>query len=242
MTIKKNRRLLLLSNSTNAGQEWLEHAGDDIQSFLGDGVQEVLFIPYAGVSITFDEYAERATQKFDELGYTIRPIHEESDPVRAVDGCGALAVGGGNTFHLVHHLHREGLLDPVRQKVAAGMPYVGWSAGSNVACPGLFTTNDMPIIEPEGFQTFDLIPFQINPHYIDTHPPGHKGETREERILEYVEVNREMWVTGLREGSIFLVEGENVTLIGGQSVRIFRYGREPAEYEPEDDLRFLLRS
>ncbi len=240
MSIEQNRRLLLLSNSTNAGQGWLEHAAGDIRDFLGEGVHEVLFIPYAGVSVTFDEYAARAKDRFGALGYQITPIHTLSNPVRAVEACHALAVGGGNTFHLVHHLHREGLLEPVRRHVAEGMPYIGWSAGSNVACPGLFTTNDMPIIQPASFDTFGLIPFQINPHYIDTHPPGHKGETREERILEYIRVNREMWVAGLREGSTFRVEGNEITLLGDQAVRVFRHDRKPAEYQPETNLTFLL--
>jgi len=240
MGSRQKQRLLLLSNSTNAGQGWLQHAESEIRDFLGEGINEVLFIPYAGVSFTFDEYARKATEKFGELGYDIRSLHTETDPVAAVRNCEALAVGGGNTFHLVYHLQEEGLLEPVRERVADGMPYIGWSAGSNVACPSLSTTNDMPVIKPQSFETFNLVPFQINPHYLDTHPPGHKGETREERIFEYIAVNKDVYVAGLREGSMFRVEGERISLLGEKPVRIFRHGQEPLEYDADDDLQFLL--
>lgn len=235
-----DRHLLLLSNSTNYGKNWLEHAEKDIKKFLGKDIQQILFIPYAGVTITFDDYAERARNKFGELGYQVDSVHETGDPVTAVRTAEAIAVGGGNTFHLVYNLHRYGLIQPLRDKTEAGTPYIGWSAGSNVACPSLMTTNDMPIIQPESFETLDLVPFQINPHYLDANPEAHKGETREERIQEFVTVNQDVCVLGLREGSALQVNGETMRLLGHNPVRVFRYGQQPVEYKPQQRLDFLL--
>jgi dipeptidase E len=236
-----DRQLLLLSNSTNYGKEWLEHAEKDIQKFLGEDIQDVLFIPYAGVTITFDEYTERARKKFGELGYGINSVHETDDPVTAVRDAEAIAVGGGNTFHLVYNLHKYGLIQPIRDKLDAGIPYIGWSAGSNVACPSLMTTNDMPIIQPESFETLNLVPFQINPHYLDANPEGHKGETREERIEEFITVNQDVRVLGLREGSTLRIHGETMRLLGHAPVRVFRHGEQPVEYKPQQRLDFLLK-
>lgn len=133
------------------------------------------------------------------------------------------------------------LIDIVRKKVIEGTPYIGWSAGSNVACPTIRTTNDMPVVEPDSFSAFNLIPFQINPHYIDSNPPGHSGETREQRINEFIEVNPEIFVAGLREGSMLVLEDDKITLSGNKTVRIFRKGTMPAELGPKDDLSFLLK-
>ncbi len=235
-----DKRLLLLSNSTNFGGQWLEHAEDDIREFLGSDRQQVLFIPYAGVTISFDEYTMRAREKFSELGYELDSVHETNDPVTAVREAESLAVGGGNTFHLVYNLHKYGLIKPIQDKVSAGIPYIGWSAGSNVACPSLMTTNDMPIIQPASFDTLNLVPFQINPHYLDSTPQGHKGETREDRIREFITVNQEVRVLGLREGSALKIIGSSVRLLGKQSVRIFRYGEAPKEHDSDASLNFLL--
>jgi dipeptidase E len=140
-------------------------------------------------------------------------------------------VGGGNTFRLLAELHRLGLLDVIRGRVRGGLPYLGVSAGTNVACPTIKTTNDMPIIQPPSFDALDLVPFQINPHYLDPDPNStHKGETREDRIREFLEEN-ETPVIGLREGSALLVDGNSVTLLGEKSARLFRRGAEPVEME-----------
>ena len=152
----------------------------------------------------------------------------------------AIAVGGGNTFHLVYMMHKLKLMEPIRQRVLEGMHFMGWSAGSNVACPSLKTTNDMPIIEPESFNCLNLIPFQINPHYLDAHPEGHGGETREQRIEEFLLVNRDMYVAGLREACYLLVEGDDLQLIGRKPMRIFKFGQEPLEVEVGGDLGFLM--
>jgi dipeptidase E len=204
-------KLLLISNSTNPGEPYLGWPRPYITDFLANtGVKKVLFIPYAGVGLTdqgleasFDIYEKRVADVFRELGYEIYSIHHEEDPVKAVEEAEAIAVGGGNTFHLVYMMHKTGVMHAIRERALAGVPYMGWSAGSNVACPTLRTTNDMPIIEPESFNCMNIIPFQINPHYLDANPEGHGGETREQRIDEFCKVNRNIWVAGLREACLF---------------------------------------
>lgn len=230
-------RLLLISNSTNAGEAYLGWPRPYITSFLKDtGVKDILFIPYAGVNLTdeglnksYDIYEEKVKTVFKELGYNIYSIHREKDPVEAVRQASAIAVGGGNTFHLVYELHKNKLVNVIRERVLQGMHYMGWSAGANVACPSLRTTNDMPIIQPESFNTFNLVPFQINPHYLDANPEGHGGETRQQRIEEFLAINRDVTVVGLREATLIEVEGDKYTLKGKRPMRIFRYGTEPLE-------------
>ena len=233
-------RLLLISNSTNPGEPYLDYPKQQIRDFLGEELRECLFIPYAGVTISFDDYEARVKERFAEIGHLIRSIHHEPDPVAAVREAGAIVVGGGNTFQLIHMIQVNGLIEPVREKVLGGTPYVGWSAGSNVACPTIRTTNDMPVVEPEGFHAFGLVPFQINPHYTDLNPPGHAGETREDRIMEYLEANHEDTVLGLREGCMFRIEGGRMSLTGKHTVRMFRYNRAPVELDQQYDFSGLL--
>ncbi|MDO8930218.1 MAG: dipeptidase PepE, partial [Bacteroidota bacterium] len=147
----------------------------------------------------------------------------------------------GNTWQLVRMMHENKLMDVIREKVVNGTPFVGWSAGSNVACPTLRTTNDMPVIDPLGFDTIGLIPFQINPHYLDANPEGHGGETRQQRIEEFLEINPELYVVGLREGTMLRVEDQKMSLIGNRTARIFRKGAEFFELSSDDDFSFLLR-
>ena len=223
------KRLLLISNSTNPGEAYLGWPRTYISEFLQNtGVKRVLFIPYAGVGLnpesiekSYDVYEQRVAAVYKELGYEIYSIHKEKDAVEAVKHAEAIAVGGGNTFHLVREMQRNGLMEPIRQRVLEGMHYMGWSAGSNVACPTLRTTNDMPIVEPESFNCLNLIPFQINPHYLDKHPEGHGGETREARIEEFIIVNKDMYVAGLREASLLQIEGDHMELKGRNKMRIF---------------------
>jgi dipeptidase E len=234
------RRLLLLSNSSTAGMSYLEHALGALADFLGEGRSTVLFVPYAAVRFSYDEYEERVRQVLAGIGHDVRSIHRSADPAAAVRDAEAVAVGGGNTFQLVHRLRSMRLIGPLRERIAAGVPFIGWSAGSNLACPTLRTTNDMPIVEPASFETLSAVPFQINPHYLDAHPDGHMGETREERIQEFLFLNPDTWVVGLREGSSLRVEGESVRLLGGRPARLFRSGEEPREIEPHQPLDFLL--
>jgi len=224
-------RLLLISNSTNPGEAYLDYPKYHIRDFLGDAPVDALFIPYAGVTISFDDYEARVRERFSEVGHTVHSIHHASDPVQAVVEAEAIVVGGGNTFQLIKMIQENELIGPVREKVLAGTPYVGWSAGSNIACPTIRTTNDMPILEPRSFNAFHMVPFQINPHYTDKNPPGHAGETREDRIMEFLAANPGETVLGLREGCIFLVEGDSMTLIGKHPVRFFRHGEPPAELD-----------
>ncbi|MFL6214886.1 MAG: dipeptidase PepE [Blastocatellia bacterium] len=235
-----DKRLLLLSNSKNYGQGYLEHAEAHIKEFLGARVRKVLFIPFAAVRATFDDFAASVQERFRQFGYDVDSVHASEDAHQAVHTAEAIVVGGGNTFHLLHHLYWHDLLDVIRERVNAGVPYIGWSAGSNVACPTIKTTNDMPIIEPPSLNGLGLVPFQINPHYLDAHPTGHQGETREERLLEFIEVNRSCYVVGLREGSLLRIEGAAIRLIGDKPVRIFRHGQEAQEYDPQASLQFLL--
>lgn len=233
-------RLLLISNSTNAGEKYLDYPKHNIKEFLGDKIKKTLFIPYAGVTMTFDEYAQKVQSRFDEIGLEVDAIHNHKDPIEAVRQADAIVVGGGNTFHLTNLLHKNGLVDAIREKVASGTPFIGWSAGSNIACPTICTTNDMPIIQPPTFEVLNLVPFQINPHYLDANPDGHAGETREMRLEEFMEVNKDITIVGLREGTMLLVEDKKMKLIGVRPARIFKYGETPIELTTDDCFTHLL--
>ena len=231
--------LLLISNSTMAGEPFLEYSKDEIVKFIGK-CQNIVFIPYAAVTFSFDDFEAKLNRRFKEFGLSVRSIHRFDNQVEAIETADAIVVGGGNTWNLVRHLHQNGLIEPVRRKVQAGTPYVGWSAGANVACPTMQTTNDMPVVDPLGFDTFGLVPFQINPHYTDKQIEGHGGETREERILEYLAANPKSTVVGLREGCMLKINGEHVEYIGKHSLRLFINGRQPIEIEPDEEFDFLL--
>lgn len=234
-------RLLLISNSTNAGEKYLEYPKKQIADFLAkSNIKKVMFVPYAAVTFSYDEYQKKVQERFNDFGVEVDSIHHYKDAAKAMAKAKCVVVGGGNTFHLVRNMQLQGLMDVIRTKVLKGMPYIGWSAGSNVACPTMCTTNDMPIVQPRSFKTLNLIPFQINPHYLDANPEGHAGETREQRILEYIAANKKMYVAGLREGCMFLIEGKSMKLIGKRNVRLFKYGEEIREIKPSADFSFLL--
>lgn len=234
-------KLLLISNSTNPGEPYLDYPKYNIQEFLGSKIKKTLFIPYAGVTFSYDEYAEKVQLRFDEIGYKVDSIHLHKNPVKAVKKAEAIIVGGGNTWHLTRMIHDNNLIDAVREKVLTGTPYVGWSAGSNMACPTIKTTNDMPVIDPWGFHGFNFIPFQINPHYLDANPEGHAGETREQRIEEFLVVNPDVTVLGLREGTMLKVINNHIQLIGPRPARVFKKGNQPLEVQPGGDLDFLMK-
>lgn len=225
----KSKRLLLISNSTLHGSEYLDHAEAEIRSFLG-GLKRVLFVPYA--LYDRDAYASSARERFQQMGYDLASIHAAPDRRQAINDTDAIFIGGGNTFRLLKCLYDLDLLETIRLRVEGGMPYVGSSAGSNVAAPTIKTTNDMPIVEPPSFSALGLVPFQINPHYLDPDPNSkHKGETREERIRQFLEEN-ETPVAGLREGAMLRVEKDTTVLKGSSGARIFRKGLEPIEKLP----------
>jgi dipeptidase E len=233
-------RLLLISNSTNAGEAYLDYPKNDIREFLGNKPVKALFIPYAGVTVSFDDYAKKVSTRFREIGHDIDSIHLHKDPVKAVNEAEVIVIGGGNTFQLLKMIQDNGLIEPIRKKVLGGTPYIGWSAGSNMACPTIRTTNDMPILEPTTFNALGLVKFQINPHYLDANPEGHAGETREARIEEFIQVNPGVYVVGLREGTMLLIENGEISMIGPRKARIFQKGSVPKELAASDDFSFLL--
>ncbi|MFI3322268.1 MAG: dipeptidase PepE [Rikenellaceae bacterium] len=235
-------RLLLISNSTNAGEAYLEYPKNQIKDFLSvSNIKKVLFVPFAAVTFSFDEYEQKVANRFAEIGIEVESVHHHTDMVAAVESAQAVVVGGGNTFQLVRMMQQGGIMDAIAKRVREqNIPYIGWSAGSNVASPTLCTTNDMPICEPLSFNTMALVPFQINPHYTDFHPEGHAGETRDQRLAEFLAANRDVTVVGLREGCMLSVEGEKMTLIGERTMRLFNYGKEYVDYSNSDSLDFLL--
>lgn len=235
-----SRHLLLISNSTNHDESYLEHTREYLKKFLGDDLREVLFIPYAAVSFSYVEYYNKVNQVFRDLGYEVRSIEDEPNKRKAVLGANAIVVGGGNTFHLAKKMQEENLVEAIREKVNGGTPYIGWSAGSVVACPTLMTTNDMPVAEPSSFDTLNLVPFQINPHFTDAQIPNFNGETREERLREYLALNPEKVVVGLREGSMLLIDNQRVQLMGPKTIKVFRHQAPTMEYDKNTSLDFLL--
>jgi dipeptidase E len=237
----KQRPLLLLSNGSELiGQKPSEFAHRVLSEFLGSSVKRVLFVPFATVIYSQDEYLATVRKHFGKLGYEVESLHNATDAADAVRHADAIAVGGGNTFHLLRALYRAGVMELIRERVLNGMPYVGWSAGSNIACPTIRTTNDMPIVEPPTLKALDLVPFQINPHYTDAHIEGHMGETRDERLVEFVYANPGIRVIGIREGTMLRIEGDQITLIGGKPARLFVNGEEPRDISPEESFSFLL--
>ncbi|UKJ08973.1 dipeptidase PepE [Solitalea lacus] len=179
-------------------------------------------------------------EAFSEFDVQVNSIHTFKDPIKAIHDASSIVVGGGNTFHLLKSMQELDLIEAIKQKVTNGTPYIGWSAGTNVTCPTICTTNDMPIVQPRSFNALNLIPFQINPHYLDSHPDNHAGETREQRILEYVTANPNRFVAGLREGCMFFIENNTIRLEGKKSVRIFKNAEPIKEIGKQDDLSFLL--
>ncbi len=230
-------RLLLISNSTLHGSGYLDHAAGEICDFLG-GAKRVLFVPFA--LHDRDKYAAQAREKFAQMGYELDSIHTSNDPAQALVEHEAIFIGGGNTFRLLKALYDHNLLEPIRERVRRGMPYIGSSAGSNVAAPTIRTTNDMPIVQPPSFDALGVVSFQINPHYLDADPNStHKGETREERIIQFLEDN-ETPVVALREGAMLRIENGRTQLRGSTGARVFRRECEPVETLPGDYLDELF--
>lgn len=230
--------LLLLSNSVSLGLSFLEHARAEIDGLLAATRRRVLFVPWA--SGDPDGYAGTLSAALEPVSAQVISAHRVPDPVAALAETDLVFVGGGNTFWLLRALHDRGLVRPIAARVAAGLPYIGSSAGTNVACPSLRTSNDMPIVEPGSFAAIGLIPFQINPHYLDPDPAStHQGETRPERIGQFLEEN-DVPVLGLREGSWLWVSGDRAAVGGTAGGRLFRRGRPEQELPPGSDVSFLL--
>ncbi len=223
---KPSKRVLLLSNSIQYGRGYLDHAEAEIRRFFGN-VRRVLFVPYA--MFDHEAYANKTRDRLGAMGYDAQSAHTASDARRALENAEGVFIGGGNTFRLLKALYDKDLLDTIRKRVEEGMPYLGSSAGSVVACPTLKTTNDMPIVQPPSFTALGLVSFQINAHYIDPDPfSTHMGETREERLLQYLEDN-DTPVVALREGAMIHLEHGVATIKGIRGARIFRKGDPPEE-------------
>lgn len=232
-----SRRILLISNSTLYGSGYLDHAEAEIRDFLTPAAQ-VLFIPFA--LYDRDAYAAIARERFNRMGYCLESIHTAVDAQQAVNNAEALFIGGGNTFRLLKALYDSDVLQMIRRRVSRGMPYIGSSAGANVAGPTIKTTKDMPIVQPPSFDALGLVPFQISPHFLDPDPNSmHMGETQEERILQFLEEN-DTPVAGLREGAMVRVEKGSTLLKGSSGARIFRKGDDPVEVKPGARLDHLL--
>jgi dipeptidase E len=221
-----NARLLLISTSTVYGTGYLDHAESEIVDHLRE-IKKVLFVPYALKD--HDAYASKACDRLGKMGFQCESIHKAASPNSAIETAEAIFIGGGNTFRLLKALYDFELLEPIRKRVLSGMPYMGASAGTNIAGPTIRTTNDMPIVEPPSLSALNLFPYQINPHYQDPNPDSrHMGETREERLLQYLEDN-ERPVIGLREGSMLRVGNGVIRLVGSPAARIFERGKAPYE-------------
>ena len=231
------KQLLLISSSRTHGTGFLEHAESAIQNHLV-GISKVTFIPFALANQ--DAYARLAEKAFRQFGFAMESLHESDDPVATVRGAEAIFTGGGNTFRLLKTLYDKNLIDPIRERVLSGMPYMGSSAGTNITCPTIRTTNDMPIVEPPGFAALNLVPFQINPHYLDADPDStHQGETRATRLKEYLEENATP-VIGIREGCWLKIQGESGEVQGTHGAILFQQGQPEQELVSGDSIDQLF--
>lgn len=239
-----NKKLLLISNSTNRGEKYLGWCLPLIEEFCHKhNVKNVLFVPYAGVTAGYDAYTEKVKAIYATIGVNLYSVHTQTDPVKAVMEAECIAVGGGNTFNLVYEMQRNGVMAAIAKKATEGTPYMGWSAGSNVAGLSLKTTNDMPIIEPQSFDCMKLVPFQINPHYTDFFDPKHGGETRDDRLIEFIKIEPHCWVAAIREATALSLEEGKLKLIGrNNKMKVFRGDKGQAkEYSLDDDINFLMK-
>ncbi len=233
------KHILIASTSTIHGSGYLDYILEELKEFFKN-TSEILFIPYARPDgITHEEYTTKAAEAFAKIDKTVRGIHEFDDATQAVKQAQGIFTGGGNTFVLVNQLYKNSLLEPLKEAIGQGTPYLGTSAGSNICGLTINTTNDMPIVYPPSFKTLGLVPFNINPHYLDPDPTStHKGETRETRIKEFHAYNSPP-VVGLREGSWLDVNGDSIILKGKLQARIFEYNKTPYEVEPATELNLL---
>jgi dipeptidase E len=223
--------VLMLSSSRQGSEPYLEHARALIFAHLGD-IRDLLFVPYAAVTQSYDAYVDAVANALPECKVT--GLHSVDDPVAAINNAKqngqAIVVGGGNTFHLLSTLYANALIVPMKHAIADGTPYIGWSAGSNICGQSIRTTNDMPIIEPPSFDALDIVPFQINPHYTDYQPPGHNGETRDQRLAEFTALNPTTPVVAIREGTALKLSEATLT---------FEDGRENKADSEHDGFIFL---
>lgn len=231
-------KLLLLSSSRAGNSDYLAPGLSLIAEQL-TGIHQVLFIPYAGVSVSYDAYQQMVQSALAPLGIEVQSIHQMPDPLLAVQQAQAIMVGGGNTFQLLHLLYQQQLVTAIRDKVQQGTPYIGWSAGANIAGLSIRTTNDMPIVQPASFDALQLLPCQLNPHYTDYKPAGFHGETRDMRLAEFMHLDPATAIIGLPEGSALRREVEKLTYLGQQDGYLFIGGSKTAILPGADLSAFL---
>jgi dipeptidase E len=234
--------LLLLSNSTMPGTSFFAWPKPWVKDFLTSAVKEVLFLPFAAVTFPFDEYEEKVKEAFGNMNYRVRSLHRVEDKKTAVKEAEAIMIGGGNTFALLSRVCEYGLLDIIRTKVHSGTPYIGWSAGANLAGPTIMTTNDMPVVQPPSFEALKLVPFQLNPHYHELKFETQGGETRKERLEEFIALNRNCKVIGLPEGML-LHRKENTLFLRGDADRVaklYEAGKKTESLVTDTDLSWML--
>lgn len=237
MPQRERVNLILISNSTMHGGGYLQHCKAELREFLGEA-KRVMFVPFALAD--HEGYAAKAREAFEAMGHSLQSVHTYNNKAKALEDADAIFVGGGNTFRLLSTLYHHDLIPAIQARVFDGMPYIGSSAGTNVATLSIRTTNDMPIVQPPSFTALQLVPFQINPHYLDPDPgSSHMGETREERIMQFHE-EHDVPVLGLREGCMLRVHGRNMQLRGSTNARLFRRAQAPEEFQPPCDMSFLL--
>lgn len=235
-------KLLLFSNSTNKGEEYFTFPIPHIQEFLGNEPLKIAFVPYAGVTISFDEYTAKVKARLEPLGYTVQGVHEDASPKVVIENADVVVVGGGNSFALLKRLYDHDLVELIKKKVKRGAPYIGWSAGSNMACPTLKTTNDMPIVKPISFGALNLVPFQINPHYTEEVLPNHGGESRLQRLEEFLVLNNTVKVAALPEGTFLKRINNELSFHGTQPMKILTANNAPEIIQPNSSLNFLIQS
>lgn len=231
-------QLLLLSSSRAQNSDYLAPYMNWITAHL-TGITELLFIPYAGVSVSYDAYLVKVQQALAPHGIVVRSIHQYPDARQAVIDAQAIAVGGGNTFHLLYQLYQHDILKLIKERVTSGVPYIGWSAGSNIAGMTICTTNDMPIIQPASFNALNLLPLQLNPHYTDYIPEGFHGETRDMRLAEFMQLHPATPIIALPEGTALKRSGNSLKLLGAAGGYVFLGGNKTPLPQNSDLAEFL---
>ena len=224
------KNALLISASSYQDTGYLRHCKNWVKDFLGEsGKEEILFIPYAGVRRTNDEYEQKVIDRLKNKN--IKSIHHYEDKISAIKNASSIAVGGGNTFMLLYTLYKLNLIEPIKEAVANGTKYFGWSAGANIAGKTMMTTNDMPIIMPKSFDSLNIFPYQINPHFISGKLAGHNGESREERLEEFLIANPKDTIYALPEGTALLIADNEAQVIGHSEILKFEYQKEIEKIE-----------
>jgi dipeptidase E len=235
-------KALLLSNSTLPGTPFFTWPRPYVKEFLGTDQLNIVFIPYAAVTFSFDDYEAKVKEVFGEMGHHVDSIHRAGSPLQAIDKAQVIMVGGGNSFALLTRIYENFLVEAIRKKVLNGVPYIGWSAGANLGCPTIKTTNDMPVVQPPSLNALDLVPFQINPHYHELKFEDQGGETRKERLEEFIHMNPDKKVLGLPEGMLVERLNDQLNLKGKGTAKLYQQGAGVIALKEGDNLEWLLKS